>query len=79
MNVHSLLDVSCYPLWFSVSNGETFRAGWMSFGATMVVEGEWGPKVFFEPISKSSTRFSYVFLRAVYMWAFEFVDYSTLL
>ena len=36
-----------------------------------------GPKMFFELVPKGSVRFSKVFLGAVYMWAFEFVDYPT--
>ena len=45
----------------------------------MLVEGERGPEMFFELIPKCSTRFSNVFIGAVYVWAFEFVDYPTLL
>ena len=79
MNVHSLLGVSSDSLWLPVNNGKTFRADWVSCGVAMVVDGGWGPKVFFEPVAKSSARFSYVFFWTVYMWAFEFVNYSTLL
>ena len=32
--------------------------------------------MFFEPVPKGSSGFSNVFLRAVYIWLFEFVDYS---
>ena len=78
MNVHSLLGVSCDSLWFPVNSGKTFRADWVSRGATMVMDGGWGPKVFFEPVPKSSARLSYGILRAVYIWAFEFLDYFTL-
>ena len=79
MNAHHLLYVSCDSLQFPVDNSKTFRAYWVSCGATVVVDGGWGPKVFFEPVPKSPARFSYVFLKAVCMWAFEFVDYSILL
>ena len=34
--------------------------------------------MFFEPVPESSARFSNVLLRAVYMWAFEFVDHPIL-
>ena len=45
----------------------------------MVVDGGWGPEMFFESVPKGSAGFSNVFLGAVYVWAFEFVDYPTLL
>ena len=43
----------------------------------MVVDGGLGPEMFFESVPKGSARFSNVFLRAVYVLAFEFVDYPT--
>ena len=44
----------------------------------MVVDGRWGPKMLLEPITKSSTRFSYVLFWTVDMWTFKFINYSTL-
>ena len=44
----------------------------------MLVEGGRGPEMFLELIPKCSTRFSNVFIGAVYVWAFEFVDNFTL-
>ena len=51
----------------------------MSWVVATVVNRGWGPKMFFESIPTCSPRFSNVFLRVLYMWAFEFVDYTTLL
>ena len=45
----------------------------------MLMDGEWSFKVFFDPISKSPARFSDIFLRAVYVWAFKLVDNLTFL
>ena len=58
-------------LWFPVDNSKTFRTDRVSCVATMVMEWGLGPEVFFEPVPKISAGFSYVFLRAVYMQAFE--------
>ena len=74
MDVHSLLDVSCDSLWFPVDNGKTFRADCVSCGVAMVVDG-----VLRYSVPKGSAGFSNVFLEAVYMLAFEFVDYPTLM
>ena len=38
-NVNSILDVSCDSPWFLVNNGKTFRADWVSCGATMMGDG----------------------------------------
>ena len=35
--------------------------------------------VFLEPVPKCSPRFSNMFFGTVYVWAFKFVDYPTLL
>ena len=45
----------------------------------MLVDGGWGAKMFLEPVPKCSPRFSNIFLRTVCVWAFEFLDYPTLL
>ena len=45
----------------------------------MLMHGGWSPKVFFDPVPKCSTRFSNIFFRADYVWAFEFVDNPTFL
>ena len=42
-------------------------------------DGGKSPKMFLEPVPKFSPRFSNIFLRTVYVRAFEFVDYPTLL
>ena len=43
--------------------------------------GQWGmgPSDVPSACPKSSPRFSYIFFQTVYMWAFEFVNYSALL
>ena len=45
----------------------------------MGMDVEWGPEMFFGSFPKGSAGFSNVFLRAVYVGAFEFVDYPTIL
>ena len=62
MDVHGLLDISCDSLWFPVNNSETISVDWVSCGVAMLVDGGRGPKMFFEPVPKCSTRFSNVFL-----------------
>ena len=52
MEVYSLLDVSCDPLWFPVDNGKTLRADEVSCGVAMVVDGGWGPEIFFKFVPK---------------------------
>ena len=75
MNVHSLFDVSYDSLWFPVDNGKTFRADWVSYTATMMGDGALRCSLSLSP--KVLLDSPYVFLRVVYMWAFEFVDYPT--
>ena len=49
----------------------------MSFSVAVLVDGGWGPEMLLYPVPQSSARFSSIFLRTIYMWAFEFVDYPT--
>ena len=59
-------------------NCETAWADWMSHGIAVLMDGAWGPKMFFEPVPICSPRLSNIFLGTVYVWAFEFVDNPTL-
>ena len=45
----------------------------------MLMDGRWSLEVFFDPVSRSPSRFSNVSLRTVDVRAFEMVDDSTLL
>ena len=45
----------------------------------MVVDRGWDPRMFLEPVPKGSARFSYIFFRTIYVWAFKSIYYSTLL
>ena len=78
-DIHGLFDVSWCSLWLPVNNGEAVWADWVSCGAAVLMDGRWGPEMFFEPVPKYSPRLSNVLLRTVYVWAFEFVDNLTLL
>ena len=52
---------------------ETMWADQISCGAGVLVDGGWGPEVFFEPIPKCSASLSSVLLRTAYMWTPKFV------
>ena len=45
----------------------------------MVVNREWDPKIFLEPVHKGSARFPYIFFCAIDVWAFKSIYDSTLL
>ena len=60
-------------------NSGALWTDWVSCSVAVLVDWGWGPKMFFEPVPKCSPRFSNIFLRTVYVWAFEFVDNPTLL
>ena len=62
-----------------MNNGEAVLADWLSCGTAVLMDGGWGPKIFFEPVLKYPPRPSNVLLRTVYVWAFEFVDNPALL
>ena len=57
-----------------MNNGEVVLADWVSCGAAGLMDGGWGPKMFFEPVPKYSPRLFNVLFRTVCVWAFEFVD-----
>ena len=45
--------VSFCALCLPVNYAETLGADWMSFGAGMLVNGGWGPQMFFEPVQNA--------------------------
>ena len=62
-----------------MNSGEAVRADWVSCGTAMLMDGGWGPEMFFQPVPKCSPRLSNVLLRTVYVWAFKFVDNPALM
>ena len=76
---HGFFDVSCCALCLPMDYAETVWADWMACGTGMLMDGGWGPEVFFEPIPKCSSSLSNVLLRTVNMWALVFVYDPTFL
>ena len=60
-----------------MNNGEAVWADWV--GTAVLMNGGWDPEMFFEPVPKCSSRLSNVLLQTIYVWAFEYLDYPTLL
>ena len=63
----------------SVYDVKAVWAYWVDCGATVLMDGRGSLDVFFNPVSKSSPRFTNVCLWAVDVGTFEMVDDSTLL
>ena len=78
-NVHGLLDVPGHALSLPVHYGDAIWADWVSCGSVVKVDGWWCCKMFLVSVPNGPTRFPYVFLYAVYLWALLFVDNPTFL
>ena len=60
-------------------DGEAIHAGKMSCGLAMLVDGEGGSEVFFEPFPKGPSRFTFIVFLAIHLGTFVPVDYPNLL
>ena len=79
MNEHGLFDIPGWSLWLPTYNSKTVWTDLVTCWVAMLMDGGWSLKVFFDPVPKYPARFANIFLRAVYVWAFELVDKLTLL
>ena len=77
MDEHCFLDVCGCTLCFPVYDVEALWTEWVACSTAMLVNGRWSLKMFINPFSQCSARFSYIFIWTVDVRTLEMVDDST--